>query len=788
MGESYFMEGRDKMEALIKNAMNQVPEGAIIFKESDIASYIGLVLRGRVEINSRGSKVVAGAGTFIGVSDIVAGRYQATYKAIDGAIVYVFEISKFDDLKKAVAANKDYGGFLIASQARYIKELDRIREELASQGEQMLEFINDTYKEFVTFSVRSGYPILDIPQIQELMPVSSLIKDKQDAIEYYVASSELPLDLYKSFYSNNKISVYAARQQVDVVNALVSECNQMACLLVEALSCLYSEDEGCLLRQIIQLIKDLSEDKNSKESISHLFDRCIEKINVIESVLSKNTGFETEVDHEFLENAYYKVLSGNFTSEEVENVEEEQVNINAETVMQDVRDSLNQILKYAGEADDFGREFSGLIDEFIRLEDKSSTEDNARKIRRRLSDGFYKIYEKVFKIAYQKNETNQVINMFLNFGFIDERLLTTEQIMDLYTIQFDTANSGPCRVYTIREWLTQIYEQKKDPSKSEFDMDYYEDLRERRKLEKFSDKQIAELSQDRELKLEYEIKNMFRYNTRIASGRISTFVPFLYQEVFYSRVKKAFHSAREINAAVNRLLAVDYSIFYRERMYSDEANGIKKEYIMEEVFPDIILLPVCGAKGVMWQEISGRKRNTPGRFLIPVLTEENLENMLLELFGRFRWELCRTIQGTAWNNIQYPSLTSEYVDYIQFYHKNRDLSTEKKEKLKSQIARGRGNTREIFLIDYIAWVTREYRGEIRLNKVARGLIATYVPFPQEIREKVTAQPIFKDALARFERERQRKVRELELRIRALEKDRIQVPDVVLDTLAFYKDR
>ena len=57
------------MEALNKNAMNQVPEGTIIFKESDIANYVGLILRGRVQIAGKGSKVIAGAGTFIGVAD-----------------------------------------------------------------------------------------------------------------------------------------------------------------------------------------------------------------------------------------------------------------------------------------------------------------------------------------------------------------------------------------------------------------------------------------------------------------------------------------------------------------------------------------------------------------------------------------------------------------------------------------------------------------------------------------------------------------------------------------------
>lgn len=781
------MEGCGYMEGLTKNTMNQVPEGTIIFKESDIASYIGLVLRGRVEINSRGSKVVAGVGTFIGVSDVVLGRYQATYKAIDGVIVYVFELSKFDELKKAIATNKDYGGFLIASQTRYIKELDRIRDELVSQSEQMLDFINDTYKELVTFSVRSGYPMQDIPQIQELVPIKSMLDDKKEAIEYYCASSELPLDLFKSFYSDSRISMFAAKQQSDVVNALINECNEIVCFLIEELSCIYSEEEDCLLCQIVKMIKDTYEDKSAKESICYLFEQCVEKINAIESLFNKNTGIDAGVNHEYLEEQYYKVMSGDFASDK-KFTEEAVDTLNAETILYEVKDSLNKILKYAGESDDFIREFRQHVDGFMILEDKSSTDDAARKIRRRLSEEFYRIYEKVFKIAYQKNDNNKLINMFLNFGFLDERLLTTEQIIELYNIEFHMEDATPCHVYTIFEWLTQIYEQKKDPSKNEFDVDYYESLRERKKIEKLTDMQITELSQDGNLKLEYEIRNMFRYNSRITSGRVTTFVPFLYQEEFYTSVKKSYHTARDINAVVNRLLAVDYSIFYRERMYSDEENGVKKEYIMEEIFPDIILLPVCGSKGVMWQEISGRKRNTPGRFLIPVLTEENLDNMFLQLFGRFRWELCRTIQGTAWNNIQYPSLTSEYVDYIQFYHKNRDLSTEKKEKLKIQIARGRGNTREVFLIDYIAWVSRECRGEIRLNKVARALLATYIPFPMEIREKVTAQPIFKDALSRFERERLHKVRELEMRIRALEKENIEVPEVVMDTLSFYKDR
>ena len=90
---------------------------------------------------------------------------------------------------------------------------------------------------------------------------------------------------------------------------------------------------------------------------------------------------------------------------------------------------------------------------------------------------------------------------------------------------------------------------------------------------------------------------------------------------------------------------------------------------------------------------------------------------MIQLCGRFRWELCRTMQGTSWNNIQIKSLTSEYSDYIQFYRKNRDLSEDKKEKLKMQIQKCRNNTREVFVTDlslihiYVGYVKLEKRGE-----------------------------------------------------------------------------
>ena len=252
-------------------------------------------------------------------------------------------------------------------------------------------------------------------------------------------------------------------------------------------------------------------------------------------------------------------------------------------------------------------------------------------------------------------------------------------------------------------------------------------------------------------------------------------------------MQRTFLSKDKINASLRKLRQIDYSVFYREMLFHKDDSPITKEYMMEEVAPDVILLPACGAKGIMWQELSGRRRNSKGRFLLPHFFEGDLELAMIQLCGRFRWELCRTMQGTSWNNIQIKSLTSEYSDYIQFYRKNRDLSEDKKEKLKMQIQKCRNNTREVFVTDYINWIRHEAKGGITLNKTVREIMATYCPFTKKIRETIVEQPLFRDAMARFMRETGKKNKEYALKFRVWEKDGIEVPAEIIQTRDFYRD-
>ena len=69
-------------------------------------------------------------------------------------------------------------------------------------------------------------------------------------------------------------------------------------------------------------------------------------------------------------------------------------------------------------------------------------------------------------------------------------MLKKEQLLELYCLQDKNNEEGPCKIYTIKEWLTAVYEGRKEPSKSEFDVDYPETLRDMKKSGQITEDEI----------------------------------------------------------------------------------------------------------------------------------------------------------------------------------------------------------------------------------------------------------------------------------------------------------
>lgn len=486
---------------------------------------------------------------------------------------------------------------------------------------------------------------------------------------------------------------------------------------------------------------------------------------------------ETEIEQEIKDKSEIE--------EQVENEEIDKKKL--EQMLQEVSGAMQQILDCAGLEKDKEALLKADIEDLVTAADRQNQDSEMHQTKQEISSIFYDLYYAVFLYS-QRRPLPLAAELFLNYGFLDERLLSQKQLEDLlkFNSQEDTSKA-PCCIYTMREWLQLIYDGEKEPSKNEFEEDYKDILRKQKRMGKITDRQEAELLRDKEKKVYFEINNMFHSNQRLLNGQLSTFAPVLYQEQMFRDIENLFLTKQKLNEAVSELLKIDYSVFYREVLYSHPEQGINKEYIAKQIMPDLILFPVVGNHVSMWQEITGRRRDSAGRFLLPRFTEIAPFDLMIKLFGRFRWELCRTMQGSAWNDIKYKSLTSEYMDYLQFYKKNHDLSEEKKEKLKLQIQKGRNNSREVFLQDYEAWIKAEAIGAVRLNKVVRAIMAVYIPFAKSIREHLISQPLFGDVMGRYQREKAKRIRELETRFRELEKQQIELPEELIETMHFYKD-
>ena len=785
-----YIIGGDKLSTERKiGSVNQVIKGDIIFERGAESLYVGLVLKGRVRIQTEGVNLVLGSGQFLGLTDLQDQVYRTDYKAETDCAIYIFRAGELHaTIRNIINANKDYAPLMVSTLGKFVRSMTQLFRTLEETAEENYEFLREQYEKYGKLGQDLGIETDKIQGIEELSPLMHFSSLEENKIEYYNICSLLKQDVQKAFYgASEKIAMYHATEQIELLRSLLEHCEADVKYIQSLAELLLRTDKNLYLSTMNLVATAQRTDPSDKQGME-LFDKIIDQINRVEEVLYERGGIDLQIDHDSMDKAYYSLMNGTGQGDAI--ASEDEFALVEETMIStdELKGSMRRILQFSELPEEETEHFASLVEAFEKLGDKSSGDDDVRQIRRDILKNYYPLYYAVFRKDYfSEEETPLAVDLFLRYGFISETLLSEELQEEL--LSFDTyySGQGDCRVYDMKEWLTEIYEGRKEPSKSEFDMDYEDYLRDQKKTGQITEAEMKEKMDDQEAKLKYEVDNMFKSNHRLVSSQPSTFVPFLYTEGCASSLLRTYLSKDKIAACTRRLRQIDYSVFYREIVFVAEESGIKQEQVMEEVAPDFLLMPGCGGNGVMWQELSGRRRNSKGRFLLPQFFEGELDETMIKLFGRFRWELCRTMQGSAWNNIQLKSLTSEYSDYIQFYRKNRELSEDRKEKLKMQIQKCRNNTREVFVLDYINWVRHESKGGILLNKLVREIMATYCPFPKQIRETVAQQPLFQEAMARFIRETGKKNKEYALKFRVWEKDEIDVPQEIVQTRDFYRD-
>ena len=440
-----------------------------------------------------------------------------------------------------------------------------------------------------------------------------------------------------------------------------------------------------------------------------------------------------------------------------------------------VVNALSTILQYAAVAPEISVKFEEQLAQFKAMNNRYDSADEARALRRNIATTFYEVYTPAFLKSLGDDNVPMEVRMFFMFGFVDEELAGEKNTAILYNMAKAYVPDPEGKVLTCYEWLKKVYNLEVEPSRNEFDQDWPTYLREQKASGQLNQAQVELMTNDPTSKLNFEIHNLFALGNRMTFGRISSFVPVFDAQNVLRPLDMAYLNVAKINEYYAMIRSVDYGVFCRTALFSNPEIGVPQLHYADDITPYMILMPNVGSRASLWQEIEGKNRRTPARMLVSIFNTENTEECMIRLFAEFRWEMCKTEQGIHWNDVTDPSLTSMYCDYLQFYKKNPALSTENKEKLRTDLKKFSNNYKNVFIADYLAYVKFEAAGSPRLNKVVREIMFTFCPFAKELREKVADNPQYTELINHYNTRISNQTKPVVNIINKLRKEEIPVP-------------
>lgn len=730
----------------------QLKKGEHLVRKGESTKAIYIILKGSVVLKTQYNQITLDSGSIVGFMYGYTDEYMCDYIAAEDSLIASYKYESPEDYKTIFKEQPKYCyAFLYAAIRQYRIVYDNYKA-LADAAKDLSDFITKQYSEYEIMCSEYGLEQREVEvsalrQIEEPEPI------KPWEISYFMDLVDLPEKNLRHFYGDKEnLTIGILLQIAEIKTRLIANMDSLKEYIQRAKDGLLNEEED-----LLELWYDVAVKMAMKEYDTSEVDK---KVKELEDFL-KNTSFYKE-DVIEARMAYYRSMDfKNYIKEHTALVDDDE-NIDGEVAEEMTRDQVlrtdftTYIMKYAGYEQGDINQCKALIREYAAIAEIQDYTPEMQKTRRALTKVFYEIYERAFLRAVNARTISKVMKLFFNFGVLDLAMAGVEHLDELMAISelldnqwyeqrhADKNGESICHVYTAYQWLCLVYRGEKEPSKNEFDVDYHGHLLEQRKNHEITREEENQLKRDQLKKVQFEIHNMFMSNNRITYGRITTFCPVLHEKDFIRTIDQLIVSLMTVNAAIDEIRELDYSCFYREVFFAAPKYGIERTEIMKEVLPDVILMPNIGTKAMMWQETAGVKRDTPARFIFPVMTSGDLLDMMLETVGRYRWEICRKILGVRWNDIREKSLTSEFYDYVQFYRKNRDLSQEAKEKVKAELVHAKNNYREVFVSDYMNWMKYESQGNFRLNKVSRRIISEYVPFRSEVRKKLEENPMYRE--------------------------------------------
>ncbi len=790
--------------------------GEVLHTESELVKSLDFIVSGRIEILAPAFRLGAGHGVVLGIFEHVNEPYQYNYLVTEDTVIERYPFRRKSDVDAIVRDHSGECDLLVSSGASLTLNILGQYQRTRRRTETFRRTLVKSYSEYRHLCSTYGLEIQPWPLAEESEPFQPEKELPEWMGDYYNQLGLMPQEIKKAFYSTHTSLTTAAildavhhifmiRRLFDQLENYTSELREQYMQSAD----LYDLYRNLYLRNAVKdsaLASGITDSVNAYHKAlvrsalipeEHLNQRLTHYENAVSAnsfAIPSDPGSETDTP---AETASKEANTASVSEDDSASLAEALLTeVHAPVEIPESPDpftplvgSLETILAYTSLDESEEDRFRRLISEYRNLQDKNSREDSARELRRDITNTFFHLYENAAITVLESSKKPPLpVQLFLHFGYMDEELIGRENALYLLKLllQTNASESRTGHVYTMFEWLGAIFRGEKEPSRNDFDQDYPTFLRSQRQNGLITESQEKRCLVSAGKRIRFELENFFSLALKMSSGHPVSFCPVLSSHNIVRNLKDVWVTKTRIEDGWDRLRSIDFSLFFREALFRSADRNIPRESILLEVLPDVILLPAIGSRGGLWQEISGTRRDTPARMFLPVFLNEDLETVQIRLAGQFRWQICKRIQGARWNDLSDLSLTAGYVDYLQFYRKNADLSSEAKEKVKTEISACRNSFENVFILDYLQWIRYESQGSPRLNKVAKQLMFQYCPFSAEVRRKLEGNAMYASMIHRHEARAEKQFRTLTSKYRKYRKENIPLPQEIEDYIAFYK--
>ena len=533
----------------------KVEKGQVIARAKDKVQAWNLILEGSVTQKQDFAQISLGKNAIVGILE--SDWFVCDYIAEEDCVLEVIPYENADQLKRLLINQPEYRQIFLHAAIEQRHQMLNLYFQVQMKAGKFYSFVRSVYSRYQKLC-----------EDYQLEPLHFSCMESFAALEMQHKTEQWEVNQSISFvkrYMNEYLSLMEKDDSMTVGAIMEAAAQMRRCMLGVGEMVQYGNDyKGIMLSE------------NENDLFHLLFDLAIRAsrkgmdVEPIKKEIFYLTGYIRKLGvwpQELVKRRTEQYEAYDFEDTSGEYVPQQELDVTRE-------DCLEYILNYAGLSEEISGHIREKFQAFAKLNDRTSAEPESYQLRKELTPLFFQLYEEVFFHAV-KNESSAapVIQMFLNFGFVDVSLTGEEQTRALRDLTARLSRFSSEHVYTVYQWLKSIYEGKKEPSQRAAFMD---------------GKDIFPEKMDREEKVRFEIQNMFAAADQAAYGKTTAFCPILNDYDLINSLDNMAVTVERIEEKMNQLRKLDYTLFYR---------GTAKE-----ILPDIILMPNVGIKALMWQE------------------------------------------------------------------------------------------------------------------------------------------------------------------------------------------